>query len=312
MVAPTISSISPGDGHPSGGYLIRINGANFELQPEPPESGYVGNDAQPTVEVEINGQQCSSVRVFSSEFLTCLVPRYSGEPSLLSVSPGLDVNVVIRNLTGLEETEYVDYFTYKRKDLTRSSGCLAHIVRSLILDMRRQIIDNIAINTHIDYDSSTDDSLDVVELAKVPGIALFGPTIIKSVSYQSIARELSSDIVALEYIKYDDHHVADIRFSATIVCNTINESMNLLNEFLSFFRNNRKLVVQKNTSDIDDGYVEYDMFLIGGVAGGQGMEREAEFEIRGVPIDDDDWKTIEWGTILDDPPDVDIGTEHRS
>jgi len=316
MATPTLTSITPSSGHPGGRFLVRIEGSGFELPPPPLATGYVGGSAPETVEVEIDGRLADEVKVWNDSLITCLVPAYRGEPSLLSASPGLSVDVTIRNLTGPEEDTFVDAFTYARPNLARADdGPLRHVLRTLDREMRRQVLDNIAYATQIDFDGDTSDVLDIVEIAKIPGIALFGPDITEDKYYRTSEREETRDLVGFEYEKKRVPRVNILSFQATLFARGIGESSHLIQEFLTFFRRNPRLEVDRDTTDPTAGMVEYEMFLTNGPARSGGANNDdvysftATFLIRGVPIDADEGTQVEWGRVLDDPADVDITHE---
>ena len=79
------------------------------------------------MEVEIDGRLCEEVRVYSSSLLTCVAPAFRGDPDDLTT--GYLADVVLRNLTGPEESTYAGAFTYKRADFSRRDGCLLNVVR---------------------------------------------------------------------------------------------------------------------------------------------------------------------------------------
>ena len=317
MAVPTLISIVPSAGHPGGKELIRIEGSNFELPPAPPATGYVGGSSPGTVEIEIDGRLASDVKVWTSGLVTCLVPPYLGEPSELSASPGLSVDVVIRNLTGPEEDTFVGAFSYARADLSRSDGTLKAVMRKLIRDLRRQVLDYIAFATQIDFDGDTTDTLDIVELAQIPALALFGPSIEEDKYYRSTAPQSSQDVAQLEYTKKQAPRTSRLSFDATLTAQDVGELAQLEQEFIGFFQRNPRLSVDADTTDPSAGTVEYEMFLLTGPSRGGTVNTNdvysatATFEIRGVQIDADEGTQIEWGKMLDDPPDVDVTYEQQ-
>jgi hypothetical protein len=318
MAVPTLTSITPSDGHPGGKELVRIEGTNFELPPAPPATGYVGGGYPETVEVEFDSRLASEVKVWTSGLITCLVPPYRGDPSLLSASPGLDVDVTIRNLTGPEEDTFTDAFTYKRTNLARPDGALAHVVRSLVLELRRQVIDYVAGATQIDFDGDTTDTLDIVELAKVPALALFGPDVQEDKYRRTSKKENVQNVGTLEYEKKRLSRTSIVSFDATLTGRGLGELTQLETEFIQFFSRNPKLAVDRDSTDPSAGLVEFDMFLNSGPSRAGAANADdvysatATFAIHGVPIDADDGTRIEWGKMMDDPPDVDVTYEQES
>jgi hypothetical protein len=298
--------------------VIRIEGTNFDVPPAPPASGYVGGDSPVTVEVEVDGRAADEVKVWHSGLITCLVPPYRGDPAVLTASPGLDVDVLIRNVgPPIDEDTFVDAFTFQRADLTRDTGILVHVVKTLILELRRQVIQNIAVSTRIDYDAATGDSLDIVEIASVPGIALLGPDIQEDKFRRTSEKPNTQDVPTLTYTKKRIERTSRIAWDVTILGRGLTQALNLVSEFTEYFRRHPRLVVDRDSTDPAAGTVEYDLFLTSGpTRTGSANEDDvygyaAGFEIRGVPIDADAGTQIEWGTMLDDPADVDFTYEEE-
>jgi len=317
MAAPTLTSITPSSGHPGGKEIVRIEGTNFELPPAPPVTGYVGGSSPETVEVEIDGEMADEVKVWTSELITCLVPPYRGDPSALSASPGLAVDVVIRNLTGPEEDTFAGAYTYARPSMARADGPLRHVLRTLVRQLRREVLDYIAFGTHVDYDANTGDALDIVELAQNPALALFGPDISENKFRRTSESENSQDIPALTYTKSRVYRICDLRFDVTITARGMMELTHLMQEFLSFFRRNPLLEVNADTTDPSAGRYGFDMFLDSGPSRAGGANNDdvytasASFVVVGVPIDSDEPTQVEWGKVMDDPPDVEVTYEQQ-
>lgn len=316
MAAPTFTSITPDEGHPGGRYLVRIVGSSFREHPTPPPTGYVGGELTPSMEVEIDGRQASDVRVYSTTELTCNVPAFRRDPALLET--GLDVDVVLRNLDPVEETTIAAAFTYKRVNLARGRGVLAHVVATLIDELRRQVVDNVALSTDVDYDAESGDMLARVELAKLPGVALFGPDIRWSSGVRrEQKRTQRRDVPGGEYEKFHEPDVVDLAFSAVVVANGPTEFLNLAQGFHLFFRRTPELEVDRDADDPNAGTELIDLFLTeppnrtSTANAGDTHSAGASFELRGVPLDEDDLLRLEYGTILGDPADVEISSEQK-
>lgn len=74
MTAPTISTISPTEGHTGGRTLVEITGTNFRLPTAPPATGMTSDPAS-SVRVKFGTVAASGVAVFSSTLLSCLTPE---------------------------------------------------------------------------------------------------------------------------------------------------------------------------------------------------------------------------------------------
>lgn len=317
MAVPTLTSITPSSGHPGGRELVRIEGTNFELPPTPAATGYVGGSCPETVQVEVDSEFATEVKVWTSELITCLVPSFRGEPSALSASPGLSVDVLIRNLTGPEEDTFADAYTFARANLARTDGALKHVLRTLVLELRRQVIDYIVFATQVDFDGDTADTLDIVELAEIPALSLFGPDITEDKFRRSSERPTVQNVPTLEYERKRTPRVFTISFEATLTARGVMELAQLTTELVNFFTRNPKLSVNKDTSDPTAGRVEFDMFLNSGPSRTGSANADdvysatASFAIHGVPIDADEGTRVEWGKMLDDPPDVEMSYEQK-
>lgn len=315
MATPTFTQIDPAFGHSGGKQLVRITGTNFEL-PTVPTSGYVGGDTPETVQVEIDGELCTEVKVWQATELTCLTPAYRGSPSVLNADPGLSVDITIRNIgPPIEEDTFAGEFAYRRADLTREDGPLRHIERTLIREMRRQIIDNVVPATTVDFDSSTGDALDIVELAEVPAISLFGPTIREDRFRRESEKPTTDDEPSLEYTKTRLPRVSMLTYTMTVTARDKGELLHLDQEVLDFFNRNPQLSVDIDTTDPSAGRVEFEMFLDEGPARGGSANSsnifasEATFTIHGISIDGDAGTQIEWGHMVDEVDDIENQAE---
>lgn len=317
MTAPTISAIDPTIGHPGGRYLLRVEGADFQLPAPVAPTGYVGGEVEETVQVEVDGELATEVRVYSASLLTCLVPAFTGDPTDLAT--GLAVDVTIRNLDsgpGPEETTYPALLTYQRTSLARGDGIVVRIIREFILSLRRQVLDNIVLSTEVAFDPDTGGTADTVALAETPGIALFGPSIVEDVFRRRPKGRAVSNEAGTEYTEIREHTTVALGFEATIVTkDSVVELLNLGQEVVNYFRRNKWLTVAVDPTDPAQGTEDLELWLttlpqvedvvdLGGT-------RSSSFtcEIRAVPIDDDTLLPVGWGTILGDPADIQLATE---
>lgn len=316
MAVPTLTDISPAAGHPGGKQLVTITGTGFELPPAPPATGYVGGAAPDSVEVEFDGQPATDVQVWTDTLMTCLVPAYTGDPTSLTATPGYSVDVVIRNVVGAEEATFADAYAYQRTNLARADGPLQHVLRRLVRDLKRQVIQEVAFATTVDYDGDTVDTLDIVELAQIPAIALFGPDIQENRFERTNEKSVDRNVGQLEFSKYRFPRVADLGFDATLTARSMGEYLQLANELVEFFHRNPLLVVDKDSQDAAAGVVEFDMFLTAGPTRGGAANTDdvysgtASFVIRGVPIDADEAAQIQWGQLVENTDEaVQVTTE---
>jgi hypothetical protein len=316
MAAPTFGAITPAVGHTGGQYVCKVTGSDFKLPPAPPATGYVGGSWTPSMEIEVNGRPATDIRVYTTGLLTFIMPAFRGAPG--DIGTGVDVDLVLRNLDPVEETTEVDGFQYKRTNIARGDSILAHVVRTMINDIRRQIVDNVAVSTAIEYDADTGAAIRKVEIAGTPAIGLFGPALRENVIYRQPRRPPVQNVGALTFDRYREAFVADILFDFTIFTKgdgARRDLLNLQNLAILFFRNKYSLTVDVDSSDPAAGTEELQLWLtvppsVDSSANASGLlSATGSFEIRAVPLDHDDWLAIERGYMLDDPPDLNITAE---
>jgi hypothetical protein len=316
MAAPTFATIEPDEGHTGGRYVVKVTGSDFKLPDAPPATGYVGGSWTPSMEVEINGRAAEDVRVYTTGLLTFTMPAFRGAPG--DIGTGIAVDLVLRNLDPVEETTEVGAFIYKRANIARGDSILVHIVRTIINDFRRQILDNVAISTSIEYDADTGAAIRKVEIASTPAIGLFGPALLENLTYRTPRREPVQNVPGLTFDRYREPFVGDLLFDFTIFTKGDGARRDLLNlQQLAtlFFRNKHSLTVDRDTSDPGAGTEELQLWLtvppsVDSTANVAGLlSATGSFEIRAVPLDHDDWLAIERGYMLDDPADLTFAAE---
>jgi hypothetical protein len=268
------------------------------------------------MEVEVNGREAEDVRVYSSTLLTFTMPAFRGAPK--DIGTGIDVDIVLRNLSPTEETTVTDGFQYQRINIARGDGSLAHIVRTLVNTIRIQIIDNVATSTEIEYDADTGAAIRKVAIASTPAISLFGPGIRENLIYREPRRVPVQDVGTLTFDRYREAYVVDLIFEFTIFTGGDGAKRDLLNLqqlMILFFRNNGHLVVDQKPSDPTAGTVDLQLWLtaepsVDQIANIANLHSASgSFEIRAVPLDHDEWLAIERGYMLDDPPNLDFEYE---
>jgi hypothetical protein len=146
---------------------------------------------------------------------------------------------------------------------------------------------------------------------------MFGPSITNNALRREQKKTVRRDIPSLTYEKFKAPEVVDLGFSAAIVSDSYTEFLNLVQEFILFFRRTPELEIDKDVDDPNAGTELIDLFLTGppdrnSTANiGNTHAAGASFELRGVPLDEDDLLRLEYGRILDDPADVEISTEQK-
>lgn len=297
MAVPTITTIVPTIGHTRGRGLVEILGSGFQTWVIPPPTGAPTPDAWPTVEVLFGGAPGTEVAVVSSSRLFVRAP-----PSPLGgVKPNFGeglVDVTVRNVDehgvviGAETDTFIDGFEYRRQQLSEESN-LARVVRMLLQEMKRQIIPNVSNTTHSDFDLESADLLDIVDVAELPAVVIFGPNIQENRFFTlngTVARQLSSG----EYETRPASDTDDLFFTFVAVSDLKLEALNLQSSVRTFFANNKWLTIARDPNDLSLGEVKYDMQLdaagIGFTPSGDGKSNlrsfSGSFVVRGFDHED--------------------------
>ena len=159
MPAPTFTSITPDNGLSGGGDLRVIVGTLFDVQA-------VLGDPVPEVSVLFGTLPARRVQVTSPTRLTCLPPR--GE--ILEDATSLVVPITITNEDQGPPNSLVvpAAYTYRRPDLSEDAEShMSVVARTMRRRLMQQVIANVAMTTHVDFDESTADLMNRLAMAKL-------------------------------------------------------------------------------------------------------------------------------------------------
>jgi len=189
MPVPTITTITPAVGPTSGDNVVRIIGTNFQLPPPVPPAGPTPV-VPPSVRVLFGGESALKVEVDSSTLLRVCVPPYRGPAVDGALLP---VTIVVENIDAngvLIPTETVtatDAYTYERPVLHSTSARPSEgpapatlVAAALVNALRRQVLANTVLTTHVDY--SEDGNMEV-QVSKLPVLILQGPNVSRDLEY---------------------------------------------------------------------------------------------------------------------------------
>jgi hypothetical protein len=300
MAIPTITSIQPARGPASGQTLITIMGTGMRLPLQPP-AGRPPTDRLPhTVEIRIGAQPATRVLVREEPAIpggtiaTCLTP--AGAPGA--------IDVLIQNLDDAgrliagEVALLPGAFTYERTALSTESS-LTRMVRMLLRALKAQVIENVNLTVHTDFDASPEDGVHLAAVARLPALVLAGPELRQSRAYsinQQPVRALR-DGLALHRVPY----TVDVGFTLIGMTDRTAELLNLMSLCTLFLHKNMHLLVARDPDAPDAGHVAYEMdFAPGGQFQVRSQPSESnvrhfvgELVIRGFDIDEPDGIAIE-------------------
>lgn len=246
-VVPVLTSLSVESGHPTGGYLVEITGANFNLPPAPPATGRAPVPG-PSVRVEFGGVASRRVAVVSSTRLLVVVPKHAMPTDSNGRTLGShEVDVTVTNLDDVDGTDLgaatlEDGFTYVRPDVSgRAPSLLVELVKYIVTMLRGEVTAEVITHQSTDYDS--DVSTLVVDAARLPQVILSGPQLEKNGVYTDNAGERVTLDDPLEFRVTRRPLYCDLKFDLILITNSDMHLFNLLSLITTVVDRNSKLEV---------------------------------------------------------------------
>lgn len=252
MPVPSVTSLNPSTGPTGGRTLVDVEGAGFRLPPPPPPSGPTP-PPRPTVEVLVGGHEATEVRVRTTDRLTFISPIGDAGPA----------DIVVRNLDDAgdpiagEESTLAGGFTYRLPPLAAESD-LARLVRTLLRELKRQVLPNVSLTVQTDFDAQTGDELHIAELASLPALVLVGPELREDRFYS--LNQLSEGAGASGTIlRRRVPYTVDLAFTLIGASDHTVELLNLMAATELFFHKNKFLEMPRDPSSALAGRVRYEM-----------------------------------------------------
>ena len=247
MPIPTIATVSPATGTPTGGQLVEITGTNFRLPTAPAADVVPVPVAPPSVRVSFGGNVSTRVDVISATRLLVRVPKRTmpigGDGETLGTEA---VDLVVENIDDsgvLIPTETVteaDGYTYTRPGISYEHGPygLTRVTRELVDLLRSEAHPNVMLETSVDYDPATGTA--VIEGQSLPQVILSGPVVMFNSFFTDRGNILVDGINVNEGYRQRRHRVLDLDYEIIGVTKSLVELNNLI-ELL-------ELVVDRNTT----------------------------------------------------------------
>lgn len=257
MPTPTITSLTPATGPTAGLTLVELLGSGFRLPPAPPLTGPT-SPPRPTVAVLVGGRPATSVGVVADGRLTFLTPANDA---------GI-VDVVVRNLDddGVpimgEEAIRSGAFAYAQPRLAIESD-LTRLVRTLLREFKRQVLDNVVLTVQTDFDAETGDELHLAQLAALPGLVLVGPELVEDRFY-SLNRLPEAPAGPGAFTRRRVPYTVDLGFTLVGTSDHTVELLNLMAATELFFHRNKFIELDRDPANPAAGQVRYEMDLTPG------------------------------------------------
>jgi hypothetical protein len=303
MAIPTITSIQPAQGPASGQTLLTITGTGMRLPPQPPARRPTTSGLPQTVEIRIGTRPATRVLVRedaanpNGTIATCLTPAGTPGPA----------DIIIQNLDGAgqsiagEAVLLPGAFTYERTALSTESS-LTRLVRTLLRTLKAQVIENVNLTVHTDFDAAPENGAHLAAVARLPALVLAGPELRQSRTYsinqQPVRALRDAEGLALHRVPY----TVDVGFTLIGITDRTAELLNLMSLCTLFLHKNKQLVMARDPQDPDAGHVAYDMdFAPSGQFQVRSQPSESnvrhfvgELVVHGFDIDEPDGIAIEY------------------
>lgn len=259
MAVPTFSSINPGIGHTAGRVVVEIVGTNFQL-PTIPDHGPVPGPVPKTVRVLFGDVPAELVEVVTASRLFVTTPIH--DPGAVAVTiQNLDADGV--PIAGEDVLSPDAVYSFMRPTLTGepvNESDLQRLVRTLVLELRRQIVDGVTISENTDYDPDTGAEISVINVPSFPHIVLIGPTL-KENRFYSVNDPPDFEDEDGNFVERKVPKTYDVFFNIIGVSNRRLEMLNLMHVTANFFRDNTELRMNLSATDPSKGYREFELDL---------------------------------------------------
>jgi hypothetical protein len=170
------------------------------------------------------------------------------------------------------------------------------MVRTLIQELKRQVLGNVVLTTHTDY--ADDPASTIAALAEIPAIVLDGPTTRENRFYsQNAKRSDEAEPFGLGsgfFAEVTPPHTVDILFTIIVVTDNPIQSANLQKEMMSFVDRNSFIEMRRDGADPTSEMLKWefdfepagDFSTVGIVNNANVRAFQGQVVIRGFDIDD--------------------------
>lgn len=223
--------------------MATISGTGFNTD--------VDSDGVARMGVKFGTLEASRVRVRSAISLDCLTPI--ADPDTYDVE--------VEDLDTAETDTLSQAFTFARPEIGGATynSDLWRVIDAVILELKRQVIEEVVLTTQIEFDDTTGDALSVIKVAEVPAIVLVGPDVLDSGGPYSRVVEEPEHVGGGTYERKRSIDIKTLRFMLHGVDDHTVRLVNLMREVISFFRRNAVLRVLSDPSDPNSAVRELDM-----------------------------------------------------
>ena len=233
MATPTLTSVTPAAGPCSGGELVRLTGTGFA----------------PVVEVRFGGVLSEVVAVHDEDGVSYADVR----------TPGHDagaVDVTLRNPDG-EEAALPGGYVFERAKLVDECD-FTRLVRTLLRELKRQVLAATSISVAVDFDDTPGDGLDLVAMAELPALVLSGPRLATSRAYATnVPLELPAEDG--DVLLHSPPTTFDLTFTLTGASERTAELLNLMRAVAAFLATNPWIEMPRDPARPEAGTARWEL-----------------------------------------------------
>lgn len=240
MAVPTLTGIAPSSGPTAGGDVVRLTGTGFA----------------PQVAV-----------LFGEVAAQVLGVRDEAGVSVVDVrTPAHDealVDVVLRNLDAEgqpvpgEDDALAGAYRFLRPRIVREAD-LTRLVRTLLRELKRQVLAATSISVAVDFDDTPGDGLDLVAMAELPALVLSGPRLATSRAYATnVPLELPAEDG--DVLLHSPPTTFDLTFTLTGASERTAELLNLMRAVAAFLATNPWIEMPRDPARPEAGTVRWEL-----------------------------------------------------
>ena len=243
MAVPTLTGISPATGPTGGGDVVRLTGTGFA-----PEVAVLFGDAPAEV---LSVREEAGVSLADAR-----TPAHAD---------GV-VDVTIRNLdvggasVPGEEATLAGPYRFLRPRIVAESD-LTRLVRTLLRELKRQVLANVSMTVSVDYDDTTVDGMSVIAISQLPSLVLSGPRVVENRFFST--NEPHEDVVpgasGPELMRRRPPYTVDLSFTLTAASDRTVELLNLMAAAATFLNRNRWVELPRDPDDPAAGTTRWEM-----------------------------------------------------
>lgn len=247
MAVPVLQSIQPTQGPTSGGDVVLMRATQLA----------------PRVRVSFGSVQAQVLAQHEEVSAFSLQVRTPAHPDGV-------VDVRLENLDAAgnpipgEAAVLAAAYRYRRPVLVQEAT-LTRLVRQLLRELKRQVLENVSLSVNLDFDDTPEDGLDVIALGKLPSVVLTGPRLRPNRFYASnvpVERVVAGPS-GLDLQRQRPPLTVDVEFSVTGASTSTIELLNLSTSLAAFFNRTRWLELLRDPGQPDAGTVRWEMDALG-------------------------------------------------